>query len=879
MSLRSRSSALWEGIARRRRMEAEMQAEMLCHITACVEDQVRAGVPRSQAERLARVEFGAIESFKEECRAARGVRFWDELTQDLRYSFRTLRKSPGFTAVAALTLAVGIGANAAVFTAVDSWVLRPLPFPGSERLVAVWASDTRRGGAMPATPADFNDWRKSNPYFEGMAGWRKASFTLRQSSLHQAADPEQIEGALVTAGFFRVLGVAPALGRDFSVEDDAPGAAPVGLLADGLWRSHFAADPRLPGKTILVNGRPVTVAGILPPGFQFSLAGRTDIWMPFAMPAAQARSRSTTRMQVIARVKPGVGVERAGGYLAAVARNLEREYPATNTHRGVRVRSLRQEVNRDIQSDAMLLVFGVVACVLLIACSNVANMLLGRAANRQTEFAIRLAIGAGRFRLVRQALTETLVLFLGGAVLALLVAAAGVKWLAGSIPSEMRPYLPNFGALSVDAPTLTYAFAVAAITGIVFGLAPALEGVRPPRALASPSRNRLRKALVAVQLSQAFFVLVVAGLLIKSMDRIYNAAPGFESHNLLTARVALAGERSTEPARVRAFYEEVLERILLAPHVKAAGAVQFVPFGLSNGTTTYRREDLPAPPPGEFHSAEYSSATPGYLNALGLRQVRGRWISEQDRADSHPVAVVSQAMAQLEWPGEDPVGKQIRLGLSPGVTFTVAGVVQDVRIVALDEPREPQVYVPFRQIPSLSMSIVVRTAGDPSRMVPEIRQAVAAVDRNQAVFDVQPMVRRIATAHVANAIASQTMSRFAAIALFLAAIGVYGVISYSVATRKREIGVRMALGAGRRTVVCMLLRQGLRLSGIGLAAGLVFSIAASRLLSALLFEVSPRDGATFLVVSLLLAAVALIACYIPARRAAAVDPAITLRYE
>ena len=696
-----------------------------------------------------------------------------------------------------------------------------------------------------------------------------------------------MDGAQVDSNFFHLLGVAPAIGRDFTTHDDEPGAQTVAIISDGLWRTHFGGDRAIVGRAIDVDGEPATVIGILPPNFLLPLAGKAGIWKPLALPAGERQSRNGSRVRALGRVKTGVSLASAGAFLAASARQLERSYPATNTDRGVRLRTIREVIAAQSEQDSVLIVFGIVGCVLLIACTNVANLMFGRATGRQREMAVRLAIGAGRFRLMRQLLTENILLFLLGAALGVPLAVWGVTWICNAIPAEVRGYLPNGAVLKVDLPVLLYTFAIAVLSGLVFGMAPALNCLRATvshglkdasRASAGGRSTGLRKTLVVFELSLALIVLVASGLLAKSMVRMYSVDPGFQPANLITAKITLSNSKYAERARVDAFYSDLLQRIRLIRHVKGAAASQFIPFGNFNGVYSYSIEGRPANRPGEAPLSEVAAVSPEYLATLGIPLIRGRLFSEQDHAASLPVVIINRTMADRQWPGQNPIGNRIRLGGFPK-TLTIVGVVGNVKLTSLKDPPEQQLYYPSRQFPALAMYLVIRTDTDAADISADIRNAVAAADKSQPLYDFQTMENRIAVDHVANVIVMQTMTFFAVLALFLAAIGIYGVISYSVATRRQEIGVRMALGARTRDVLSLVLGEGLRLTMLGLAVGLAGAFAATRLLASLLFQVSPRDLATFGAVSVLLGAVALLASYVPAHRAASVDPAVTLRYE
>ncbi len=886
MSFLAQCASLWRGLLHRRGVESDMDAEMRFHMAAYIDDQVRAGVPREQAERRARLEFGSVQGVKENCREARGLRLFDEMGQDLRYAVRMLKKTPGFTIVAALTLAVGIGANTSIFSLVDTFVLRPLPFPDPGRLIVVANIDTKRGGIMQSvSPADIADWTQRHDIIEGIAAWSATSFALAG-----ATQAEAFDGATVNYNFFHVLGVPPALGRDFAPADDVSGAPAVALISDGLWRNRFAADRSIIGRPIQLDDRSVTIIGVIPPNFHVPLLGKADIWMPLSLTDAARHNRAGRWLRTIGRVQPGVSVAAARAYLVSVSRRLAQAYPETNTNRGAFVRTLHDQIADETQSDAVLLMFGIVGCVLLIACTNVANLMITRATSRQREMAIRLAIGAGRFRLMRQILTENVLLFLIGGALSVLIAFYGVRWLGNLIPSDVRVYLPNLGRFSLDTPVLFYTFGIAMIAGLVFGFAPAFNCSRSrvgnslketgSKASASMGSARIRQGLVVFELALAVIVLVASGLLIKSILRIYEVDPGFQTRNLLTARILLPRTRYVGQERAHSFYRDVLERIRRVPQVKAAAAALYIPFDNNNSTPNYVVESRPAPRPGDSPYTEFTAVTPGYHAAMGIPLLAGRYLSDRDGPDSQRVVLINRTMAEKEWPGADPIGKRIRISAGPGSDWlTIAGVVGNVKLDTLMERPEPQVYVPNAQFNILNMYLVVRTQGNPQDIIPEIQNAVSDVDRGQPLHDVATMERRISIAHIPNIVIAQAMSLFATIALFLAAIGIYGVVSYSVAALRQEIGVRMALGASVPNVLSLVVGQGLRLTAIGLAVGLAGSAAVGSLLAALLFRVSPHDLTTFGLVGILLGVIALVACYIPARRAAALDPLVVLRYE
>lgn len=884
MSLWARCTSLLRDTLGRRRMEREMDAELRHHVSSYADDLVRRGIPREQAERQARIEFGQLESLKEECRQARGLRLVDESSQDLRYAARLLRKSPGFTAITVLTLALGIGLNTSIFSVVNAWILKSLPYPNPDQLLAVHEVDAKQTAATVVSPADLSDWRADRQVFDEICGYTTPIFTL----LHQD-QPEQLYGARVNSGFFHMLGVTPRIGRGFLAQEDTPDASPVAIISYELWESRFESDPDLVGKTIPIDGRDTTVIGVLPAGFHLPLLGRAEVFMPLALPDAERSNRRVRYLQVIARMRPGVGLGQASGYMKTVARRLESAYPATNHGRGVQLRTLQNEIGKQAGTQQLMIVFWLVGCVLLIACGNVANLVVGRAVSRQKEMAVRLAIGAGRVRLLRQLLIENLVLFLLAAAVSVLFAIWGVHWLAQAIPVEVRQYLPDGGALRVDRNTLLYTLAIALLTGLIFGFSPAFRGwsldvndglkENTSRLSGGAASNRLKNGLIVSEVALALIVLVTAGLLGKGLVRMYTTEPGFQPKGLILARMTLSGSRYADPKRVEAFYAGVLEQIRRLPGVSSAAAGLLLPYDDNGNYVRYAVDGRPRPALGDLPSAQLSVVTPGYFSTMGIALLRGRVISEQDQPGSLSVAVINQAMAQREWPDEDPIGKRIRYGANYATVVTIVGIVRNTKGQNETDVFEPEFYLAHRQSPLRNMRIVMRMNSEPRDIASAVRQAVMAMDKGQAVAAVESMQQMMTVERSPQVIVSQITIFFAVLSLFLAALGIYGVMAYSVATRKREFGIRLALGAAGGDLASLVVGQGLKLALAGLAIGLAAALAVTRLMTSILYDVSPTDAATFIAISILLLAVALLACYLPARRASGVDPNEALRYE
>jgi putative ABC transport system permease protein len=800
---------------------------------------------------------------------------------DLRFAARMLAKKPGFTLVAVVALALGIGANTAIFSVVNSVLLEPLPYREPERLMMVWEDATSLGYPRDTpAPANFVDWRDQNSVFEGMAASASETFNITGDG-----EPEKIEAARVSAGLFRLLGVMPASGRDFAAEEDQPGGERVAVISHGLWQRRYGARPEVVGGTVTLDGEPHTVVGIMPPRFEFPSRG-VDVWVPIALGGEEAASRGNHYLEVVARLKPGVNPAQAQSDMDAVARRLQELYPDTNTGLGVAVVPLHEQLVGEIR-PALLILLGAVGLVLLIACANVANLLLARAAARYREAAVRAALGAGRLRLVRQFLTESLLIAMLGGAAGLLLAFAGLRVLAAFIPEEIS----LAREISLDPRVLAFTVAISAATGIVFGLVPALqasspnlndslkEGGRDPSAA---GKSRARSTLVISEVALALVLLIGAGLLINSFVRLQSVDPGFRSDNLLTMSVVLPDTKYPDASRRAAFYDQTLARVGALPGVESAAVVTRLPLTFKGNANSYSVEGFPEPSPDQRPIAVTRVISPDYFRAMGIAVLRGRHFTPQDREDSGNVVVVNETFANRYWPGDDPVGKRIKMGSlsSDAPWLTIVGVAADVRQFELSAPPRPQMYLPYTQLDFFSpRDLVVRTASDPLALATAVRNEVWAVDPDQPVSNVRTMGSIVAESLARQRFSMLLLAIFAGVALALAAVGIYGVLSYTVTQRTREIGIRMALGAERRDVMRLVVGQGFRLVVIGLAIGIVAALGLSRLMASLLFGVSPSDPATFLAVPAVLAAVALVASYVPARRATRVDPMRALRYE
>ncbi len=803
-----------------------------------------------------------------------------DLQRDVLYGLRLLRKNPGFTVVAVLTLALGIGANTAIFSVIYNILARPLPVKNQDELSILWSTNLSRGAneTLVSIP-DYVHWRQHNQVFEDIAALATASYNLAG-----VTESVRASGLRISANTIRILGVEPALGRSFLPDEERPGAGRVVILSHALWQRSFGGDANVLGRTCQLDGEAYTVIGVMPAGFWFPQRN-IDLWTPLTIDPDRD-NRDLRTLLVVGRLKPGVMRSQAEAELNAIARRLEQGYPATNTGWGVRVTDL---LNMN-PSERMAFVFllGAVGLVLLIACANVANLLLARAAARQKEIAIRAALGAGRARLFRQSLTESLLLAVLGGVSGFLLAL----WSVSLLEVASQGTSPLLEEIPVDWQIFSYSLALSLVASLVFGLVPAWQSSKPDLnemlkeagwSSRSGTGRRLRNALVVSQVSLAFILLIVAGLLLHSLVQLRQVDPGFEPDNLLTMSIALAPTEYPKDYQVSAFYQQVLERIEALPGVRSAGAVNQLPATGSrfNPTRTIAIEGRATPSTDDRPFAAELIVTPSYFDTIGAPLLQGRALSAQDTAESLRVALISKTMARNYWPGESWVGKRFKFGGpdSDSPWIAVAGVVGDVRNDDIDAPPLPQAYLPHAQNPRHAMSVLVRTASDPLRLIDAVRTAIRAIDKSQPVFNVRTMNQILYEDLAGSHVLVGMIAVFASIALILAGVGIYGVISYSVSQRTHEMGVRMALGAQPRDIFKLVVGQGMVLTLAGVGVGLAASFTLTRFLESLLFGVSATDPATFAGVAFLLAAVALLACYLPARRATKVDPMVALRYE
>jgi len=799
------------------------------------------------------------------------------LLKDLAYGARMLRKSPGFTAAAVATLALGIGANTAIFSVVNGVLLRPLQYADADRLVMIWENNHAKGwDTFSVAPANFVDWRQQAKSFAGLIAAGGASFTLTG-----ADEPELLEGARVSADLFSVLGMQPMLGRGFLPEEDVPGKNHVVVLGHGLWQRRFGGDPAVVGRGIVLGGEPYTIVGVAAPEFTFRGA---DLYAPIAFSAEELSHRGSHYTIVVGRLASGATLAAAQTEMDGIADRLRAQYPDSNAGWGTSVISLQEQVVGGVR-PALLMLLGAVAFVLLICCANVANLLLARGVGRHREIAIRAALGAGRARIVRQLLTESVLLAAIGGGLGVLLAAWGIDLLQAANPDSV----PRLRAIGMDTSVAGFTVGLSLLTGLLFGLYPALQASRSDLSgalkeggrtgEAGVGRRRARSALVVSEVALALVLLIGAGLMLRSFDRVLHVAPGFRPEHVLTLATDLPAARYAQPEQRVGFYRDMVERLRVIPGVEAAAAVTYPPLSGGDLLYSFQIEGRPQSPDGIDPSANYAAVTSDYFRVLGIPLLRGRAFSEQDSGSGAAVAIIDETFARRFFPGEDPIGKRVLITNSNSAWREIVGVVGSVTHYALESGPTLAIYEPHAQNPVPEMTIVLRTPSDPAGVVGAAKAAFHAVDPMQPVASIRTMEEVLSAAVAPRRFPLVLIVVFAGVALVLALLGLSGVIAYTVSQRTHEIGVRLALGACRSDVVHMIVRQGARLVLVGIGTGVVASLLLTQLATKLLFGVSATDPATFTVVPLLLAGAALLASWLPARRAAKVDPMSALRAE
>jgi putative ABC transport system permease protein len=869
----------WQRLWRRSRLEEQLENEMRFHLDQHTADMIAQGHDPAEARRQAKLALGGEEQVKENCRDARGTRWLEDLWQDFRYAVRTLRQRPGFTAVGALTLALGIGASTAIFSVVNPILFEPLPYPHAGRIMMIW--DTYEGVRCDVTFHTYRELAARSRSFEAMAvmeAWRPA--------MTSATKPERFDGQSVSASYFRALGVSPALGRDFQEADDRFKGSHVTILSDALWRRRFGGDNAIVGRQITLDGDLYIVIGVMPRGFDNVLAPSAELWAPLQYNAGNVTNYESGEwghhLHMVGRLRPGLGVDQARRELNAIARAKVGEFPRppfASLEHGLIVNSMQGEITRFVK-PVLLSVLGAVMLVLLIASVNVTNLLLARGAQRRGEFAMRAALGAGRPRLIRQLLTESLLLAALGGALGMVVAAFGVEALVALSPAG----LPRLGAIAVDSAAFAFAFGITTIAGLLIGLVPALHvsrgylvaGIQQGSRRTAGGRQFMRRTLVVAEVALTIVLLVSAGLLFRSLARLFAVAPGFDAAHLLTMQVQYNGHRYDDDSARRRFLAQALDAVRRVPGVAAPAFTSLLPLsGDQYGVYGAQFED------GNGYDVFRYAMTPGYCETMGIALRRGRLLDERDTAGAPPAVMISESLAKRQFPGQDPIGRRVHVGPTNRPWYTIVGVVGDVKQGSLADRQTDAAYIAATQswFADDAMSLVVRVRDDVTAIAPAVKNAIWSMDQDQPIVRVTAMDGLLAASESRRRFAMVVFEAFALVALVLAATGIYGVLSGSVTERMREIGVRAALGASRRDILALVVRQGMRLTGLGVAIGLGGAAAASRALITLLFGVSPLDPVTYLGVIALAAGVAAIACWVPAWRAARVDPSITLRAE
>ena len=868
--------------------EREFEQELETHLNMLAEENVRRGMPPEEARRAARLRLGGLTQLKEANRELRGLPFLETFLQDTRYAFRTLRKNPGFTAVAVLTLALGIGANTAIFSVVYAVLLKPLPYTRPDQLVTVLQTKPQDGIAFAGLSYEnFAELRAQNHVFSEIAGT-----THHQLTLTGRGEPSVVNDSVVTPELFSVFGEKPLAGRVFLPDDGKPGAPPVVILSENLWRGSFSADPNVIGSSIYLDKRSFTIVGIMPAMFRYPLLTATEqIWIPVVQDplfGPWMPRREVHLLRLIGRLKPGVSMAQAQAEMDAMSARLAKEFPAENGGWAIRMTPLQEAVVGDVRSP-LLVLLGAVGLVLLIACANIANLLLTRATSRAREIAVRTTLGAGRARIVRQLLSESAVLGLLGGVTGIAFAYWGVQGLSSLLPAS----LPRVNAIRVDNFVLGFALLLSAIASCAFGLAPALfaansnlqSSLREGGGRSGESRNRrlARSFLAAGEIAIAMVLLVAAGLLLRSFSRLMSVSPGFDAEHVVKADISLPQFQYSKPQQWTAFSNELLARIQADPGLHDSAVA--VPRPIADTCVTLPFDIVGGPASSasaaSTRTASYVSISPGYFHVMDIPLLSGRLFDQRDVMSSPRVTIISKALARLYFPNQDPLGHQLNFGFptGPPAMREIVGVVGDVRDDSLDQDPGPIMYVPFDQAPFWGANVVVRSTLGASSVAATIRQEVHRIDKDLPVTDVAMMPDLIKASVAQPRFRTSLLSLFAGMALVLAATGIFGVISYSVSRRTNEIGIRVALGASRRTILRMILRETLTLTFVGMAVGIPCALAASRLLGHMLFGVSASDPVTLATVALVLAAVAALAGFVPARRAMRVDPMVALRYE
>ena len=871
-------------IFRAKSMDASLDEELQFHLDRQLEKHIRAGLSPEEARRRVRLDFGGATQITEECRDARGTHALEALGQDFRYGFRTLRKNAGFTSVALITLALAIGANTAIFSVVYSALLQPLPYANPDRLVILNETHPRIGTITVSYP-NFLDWRGQNHVFSSMAVMAGIRYNLSG-----IAQPETIRGQAVSFNFLSLIGVHPLLGRDFDPSEDKPGARPVVMLTYQLWQSHFAGRQDVIGRSVSLDGRDFTIVAVLPANFRttekVSVLEPLGVWLASKSSAMVRDTRGDTA--AIGRLASGVTLARARTEMEGIAARLATAYPADNSEFGIALQPIRELFVGDIR-PAILVLFGAVTFVLLIACANVANLFLMRAAGRTSEIALRVAVGATSGRIIQQMLVESFVVAGLGGVLGLGLAFVGIEAMRSLIPAAAM----SGDGTNLNGAVLLFALGATALSAITFGLAPAIESVRASvhahlkesgkSSTGGARQHRWRNMLVVAEFTLSVILLAGAGLMLKSVHHLNAVDPGFRPDHLLRLNIILTPTRYPNSVAIGTFWRRLLDGVRALPGVENTALGNNVPLTNSHDRGDITVEGMSLPAPGSFPHPDFHAASPGYLHTLEVRLISGRDFTDADSEAAPRVALINARFARALFPAQDPVGKRLISGRPYPARklewITIVGVVDDTRMYGLANPSRLEIYQPLEQSAPHDMDLIVRSRIDPTALTSSIRTVVASIDPNQPITSITTMDQLLQDSFGSRRLTLILLGLFSVLALVLAGIGIYGVVSYSVVQRTREIGIRMALGAGHDHVMTMVLLQGARIAAAGVIMGMLAAFGLTRYLEKLLFSVSPADPATFGMVALVLALVALLACYIPARRTLRVDPITALRYE
>jgi predicted permease len=873
---------VWKRFLRRRAWDEERARELDAYLQMETEENIARGMAPEEARYNARRKLGNPTYIREEIYRMNTIGILETVWQDLKYAARLLSKSPAFTLFAVVILALGIGVNTAIFSIADTVLLRPLPYRDAGRLVMVWEDGSSYGFPRDTpAPGNFSDWKTRNRVFTDTAAYSEDGLNLTGDG-----SPEQLTADAVSANLFSVLGVAPALGRDFRPEDNVPGAARVAILSDVLWRRRFGRNPGIVGQELRLDGEKCTVVGVMPQGFLYP-DRKTELWIPWRFTKEKLAEHSSHFLQVIARLKPGVPLPAANADLATIAKQLEQEHPDSNAKVGAYAVTLRDDLTGDMR-PAILMLFGAVCFVLLIACANVANLLLARASGKRRELAMRLALGASRSRIVGQLLTESLLLATIAGALGLGLSTWATQFLASLIPAGIAP----LGSASLDYRALLFTAGVSIATGVLFGVIPALRASSlnlvtslkdgGGRGGVGAGGQRLRNMLVVSEVALAIVLLAGAALMIRSFENLVHLDPGFRADHVLVLRTPVQMQKYDTQMRRTTFYDQVLEKVEHLPGVLAAGYTTWIPLTNEGGATGITIEGHAEPAPGQTPIPNTRIVSRNYTKALRMKLLDGRLFDERDATGTQFVALINQTMTRNLWPGENPIGRRFKRGTfrEDAPWITIVGVVGDVHQAGLALPARAEMYLPYQQQEFFPPDyLAIRTSGDPLLLAETVRQQIWSVDKQQPVSDVMPLEQLVGENLAPRRMQASLLGGFAGLALLLASLGIYAVLSFAVTLRTQEIGVRVALGAHSRDVLHMVLSHGLKLFLIGAGVGLVAALALSRTLGHLLYGVSATDPLSFIGVTLILGAVTLLACYIPARRAMRVDPLVALRYE